>query len=171
MKNNSYKRPTAIVSILIFTVVTAGSSIAAKPKPNSSVGKYNRCAEAKGATFHPVHTSKGTGEKCCYPRNKKTGLKTCIKCIYPGGGNSGDNAICTKNQFKSVMDTPNLDSQNLPTTNAPPKPLTRTEILERGRLNPGSTPGEMAKPEAPTSTPAQRARDTYYMERQGFAPK
>ncbi len=166
MKSHLNNRPTAIVSILIFTVVTAGSSIAAKPKPanSSSIEKFNRCLNTAGHTLHDVKPNEvGTGEKCCYPRNKRTGLKTCIKCIYPGGRNTGNNAICTKNQFKSVMDTPNLDSQNLPTTNAPPKPLTRTERLERGHLNPGSTPGEMATPEAPTSTPAQRARDRYYM--------
>ena len=154
-----------VILAILFTVATAGSSFAAKPNPNpnsTTIQKFARCADAKGATFHPVRdTGNGKGEKCCYPRNKKTGLKTCIKCTYPDGDSS--KAICTKNQFKSVMDTPNLDSQNLPTTNAPPKPLTRTERLERGRLNPGSTPGEMATPEAPTSTPAQRARDRYYM--------
>ena len=146
-------KPNFVSSLLLsilFTVVTVGSSIAAAP---SSKEKFGKCADAKGRTLHDIKPSnKHTGEKCCYPRNKKTGLKTCIKCIYPGGDSS--KAICTKNQFKSgVTNTPTIGSQNLPTTNASPKPLTQWEMLERGRLNPKSTPGEMATPEAPTPRP------------------
>jgi len=147
------KMPNCISILLLsilFTVATAGSSIAAAP---SSVTKFGKCTSRKGSTLHPVQdTGNGKGEKCCYPRNKTTGLKTCIKCTYPDGDSS--KAICTKNQFKSVMDTPNLDSQNLPTTNAPPKPLTQRERLRRPRLNPGGAPSQLETPETPVGTPA-----------------
>jgi hypothetical protein len=150
-----------LVSILLlsilFTVVTVGSSIAAAP---SSRSKLFRCTEAAGSTLHPVaDTGNGKGEKCCYPRNKTTGKKTCIKCTYPGGDSA--KAICTKNQFKSWMDTPNLDSQNLPTTNAQPKPLTRMEKLQRPRFNPGGAFGKLATPDTLPPSGAQRAEDRY----------
>ena len=57
---------------ILFTVVTVGSAHAL-PTP-SNISKFNRCLNAKG---HTLYDNKGTegGEKCCYPRNKKTGLK------------------------------------------------------------------------------------------------
>ena len=77
-----------LVSILLlsilFTIVTVGISNAAAP---SSIQKFTRCLDRKGSTLHPVRdTGNGKGEKCCYPRNKETGMKTCNKCTYPGGG-------------------------------------------------------------------------------------
>jgi len=140
---------------ILFTVVTVGSAHAL-PTP-SNISKFARCASAKGATFSPIkNTSKGTGEKCCYPRNKTTGLKTCIKCVYPSGGGT---PICTKNQF-SVSDkfkSP-IISGGASSPLAPPKPLTQAEKLKRGRFNPGNTPGKLAPPTAPTTTPGERAR-------------
>jgi hypothetical protein len=152
---------------ILFTVVTAGSSIAAAP---SSISKFNRCSNAKGSTFHPIkNTSKGTGEKCCYPRNKATGKKTCIKCIYPNGGGT---PVCTKNQFSLSDRFKNpVISGGAPSQLAPPKPLTRAEKM-RNRIIPrrGNAPAQLAPPGLPTTTPAQRARDRY-MGRQGFAPQ
>jgi hypothetical protein len=152
---------------ILFTVVTVGSSIEAAPTP-SSIHKFSRCADRAGSTFTPVaDTGNGKGEKCCYPRNKETGLKTCIKCTYPGGG---DKAVCTKNQFRQSDKFKNpVISGGAPSQLAPPKPLTRFEKLKRGRLNPGRAPSQLAPPEAPATTPAQRARDRF-MGRQGFAP-
>jgi hypothetical protein len=155
-----------ILFCILFIVVTAGSSIAAAP---SSISKFNRCNNAKGSTLHPVkNTSKGTGEKCCYPRNKTTGKKTCIKCVYPSGGGT---AVCTKNQFSISDKFKNPIMQGgAPSQLAPPKPLTRAEKLKRGRLNPRGTPSQLAPPGSPAKTPAQRARDRY-RGRQGFAPQ
>jgi hypothetical protein len=152
---------------ILFTVVTAGSAHAL-PTP-SNIQKFNRCLNAKGHTLHDVKdTSNGNGEKCCYPRNKETGLKTCIKCTYPSGGPP---AVCTKNQFRQSDKFKNpIGSGGAPSQLAPPKPLTRAEKLKRGRLNPGKTPTQLAPPEAPETTPAQRARDRF-MGRQGFAPQ
>jgi len=151
---------------ILFTVVTVGSAHALPTPSNQS--KYGRCASAKGATFFPIkNTSKGTGEKCCYPRNKTTGLKTCIKCVYPNGGGT---PVCTKNQF-SISDRfkHSIISGGAPSSLAPPKPLTRAEKLKRGRLNLGRAPSRLAPPGKPATTPAQRARHRF-MGRQGFAP-
>lgn len=162
------KKPN-LVSILLlsilFAVVTVSNSIAAAP---SGINKFNRCANAKGSTFHPVKNSKGTGEKCCYPRNKTTGKKTCIKCVYPSGGGT---PVCTKNQFSQSDRFKNpIIPGGASSELAPPKPLTRVEKLKRGRFNPGSAPSQLAPPKTPAPTPAQRTRDRY-MGRQGFAPR
>lgn len=60
---------------------------------------------------------------------------------------------CQDDVTKTQLDTPIVDSQNLPTTNAPPKPkpLSLREKLERGRLNPGNTPAILT----PQGTPAK----------------
>lgn len=159
--------PVSILLLsILFTVVTVGSSIEAVPTP-SSQGKFSRCLSAKGHTLTDNKKSEG-GEKCCYPRNKKTGKKTCIKCTYPSGGPP---AVCTKNQFsiKDTLGKPIVSPGTTPGKLAPPKPLTRLDKLKRGRLNPGRAPSQLAPPGAPATTPAQRARGRY-MGRQGFAP-
>ena len=160
------KNPVSILFLsILFTVVTVGSAHAL-PTP-SGIQKFNRCLSAKG---HTLQDNKGTdgGEKCCYPRNKKTGLKTCIKCTYPGGGPP---AVCTKNQFSISDRFKNLMIPGgAPSQLAPPKPLTRAEKLKRGRFNTGRAPSQLAPPGKSATTPAQRARGRF-MGRQGFAPR
>jgi hypothetical protein len=158
----SAKKNSMLVLFIVFAFVVIGFDKAIALDNAPFEGVYSKCALS---IFSVVSKPTDGFIRCCILRSEGPN-KGKIDCITCEEGKA--DTTCVESTHKKTAVRPKIPG-GAPSQLAPPKPLTRTEKLKRGRFNPGNTPGKLAPPGAPATTPAQRARGRF-MGRQGFAP-